>query len=268
MNILDRIPEEKPAKFPKRQKAVEPQAETQEQEPDEFDRLLEAAAKEPKPDIASTIVQMENLAQLAATDKYPRASVALEDVFMQTRRERVKRILMQFGEKAYIDSINNLLKVFDDPDNMEAEGGNVLRKLGTYGAEAGQLIGWLTACRYLIGVGKVDGLLKIRLDEIYYGNYEKAMKAVVEMQLGISLGPDKKTGEDKHLPPSAISTSDKLIESWIVNNVPEYQELRKDIVTVATIAETILLVLNQINQSAKNADSILRQYPAPMLAHQ
>lgn len=256
MSLLDRVPQEKPAKFPKPKAA---------QGGDEFDDLLDAEKAKWEPPEANLIPRMENMLHLSATDKHPRTNVEKEDNFLQIRRERIKRILMQFGEPGYVDSINNLLKIFDDVDNIEAEGETVLRKLGTYGVEAGQLIGWIAACRYLIGMDKKVGLLQIRLDEIYYGNYEKAMKSVIEMQLGISLGVDKKTGEEKRIAPSSLSTSDKLIESWIQTNVPEYNELRKDIVVVATVCETLDLVLKQINQSAMNMSNILRQYPAPML---
>lgn len=260
MSLLDRAEDEIPKKS---RKAKEPEPIVD----DEFDNLLgmEKQKWQTQQKLDDILPKMDNLAQLSATDTYPRVTVKAEDVFILHRRERIKRILMQFGDQTYIDSITNLLKIFDDPDNMEAEGENVIKKLGTYGAEAAQLIGWLTACRYLIGHGKTEGLLHIRKDEVFYEKYEEALKKVVELQTTIPAGVDKKTGEVKYLAPSSISTSDKMIESWIVNNVPEYNELRKDITVVSTIAETIKLTLWQLNASADSMNAIIKQYPAPML---
>lgn len=254
MNILDL--EDKEPK-PKKTYASKPASDP------EFESVLEAEQnkwKNPKQDLGELFPKVENLARLGVAEAYPRKSVHDEDIFTTHRRERITEVLMETGNQDYINRIESVLKIFDDPDNILHERDTIIKKLGTYGADAGDLIGWIADCEFLVGSSRREGLLQIRLDQVFHGQQEKAIEEIVKHQASIDAGIDAK-GVVKKMAPSSMLLSADMVKGWIINNVPEYSELRKDIAVLSTITETLKRILYQLNGSAENMSNLLRTYP-------
>lgn len=198
-----------------------------------------------------TIGFVDTLVGVQATEAYPRTNAVGDDQFIQTRRERFIRALMEAGKPDYAESVRRLMVTYDDISTVEH--GNVLvEKILTYADRSADLIEFAEAGDLL------KDLLEIKLQKLIAANREAGEKAVVERQAAIVIREDAVSGKKSLLAPSSISISDKAVFDWIVVNVPEWEETSKDIATIKNLTVTFRRFLWLINHVAERNENVMR----------
>lgn len=201
------------------------------------------------------MVAADGLVNVSPTENYPR-KLAVENVFLRTRRERFIRHLMTAGKSDYADKVKELMVTFVDLDKAELNQNALVQKVLEYNDKTFDLIQFIDVGELLSGDADSSnkkqsgkGLIELAMEDLLAEKRQQAEKAVVDHQT--SLGLTK----------SSISLSDAKVTDWVIANVEEYRELRYDLTTIASITRTFRRFLWQINRAASSNERLIGMYP-------
>lgn len=198
-----------------------------------------------------TIGFVDTLVGVKAIEAYPRTNAPSEEPFLMARRERFIRAVMEAGKPDYAESVRRLMVTYDDIKYVE-DGSAILYKLLTYADRSADLIEFVEAGDLL------KDLLEIKLQKLMADKWEEAEKAVIARQASIVVREDTLTGKVSFMAPSSISAGDKAVTNWIIQNVPEWEETSKDIVTAKNLTVTFRRFLWLVNHVAERNENVMR----------